>query len=71
MTHFGAAYFDGLGRLASNLHVALVRVDSGEVAAACLFLEHGGIVQAHLGGSDGRFIRQSRAASRRRGGWRQ
>ncbi|MEZ5864275.1 MAG: GNAT family N-acetyltransferase [Geminicoccaceae bacterium] len=57
--HFDAAYFAGLGRLASNLHIALVRVDTGEVAAACLLFECDGIVQAHLGGSDSRFIRQS------------
>ncbi len=56
---FDRAYFEGLGRLAANLHVALVRVASGEVAAACLFFECDGIVQAHLGGSDSRFVRQS------------
>ncbi len=57
--HFDTAYFEGLGRLASNMHIALVRVESGEVAAACLLFECDGIVQAHLGGSDSRFIRQS------------
>lgn len=57
--HFDAAYFDGLGRLSSNLHIALVRVGSGEVAAACLLFECDGIVQAHLGGSDSRFYRES------------
>jgi hypothetical protein len=57
--HFDATYFEGLSRLAANLHIALVRVDSGEIAAACLLFECDGIVQAHLGGSDSRFIRQS------------
>ena len=56
---FDAAYFDRLARLAANLHIALVRVASGEVGAACLLFECDGIVQAHLGGSDSRFIRQS------------
>ena len=57
--HFDAAYFEGLGRLAPHLHIAIVRVETGEVAAACLLFECDGIVQAHLGGSDSRFIRQS------------
>ncbi len=57
--HFDTTYFEGLGRLAANLHIALVRVESGEVAAACLLFECDGIVQAHLGGTDSQFIRQS------------
>lgn len=57
--HFDATYFEGLGRLAAHLHIALVRVEAGEAAAACLLFECDGIVQAHLGGTDSRFIRQS------------
>jgi hypothetical protein len=55
--YFDDAYFDGLrDALGGRLHLCIVE-GAGEVAAAGLFVETGGIVQYHLGGSDERLAR--------------
>jgi CelD/BcsL family acetyltransferase involved in cellulose biosynthesis len=54
---FGDAYFEGLrDALGERLHLCVVEKDDA-VAAAGLFVETGGIVQYHLGGTDEAFIR--------------
>lgn len=46
---FDATYFDTLSHL-EGAHWAVVELDS-KIIASCLLFEHGGIVQAHLGGT--------------------
>ena len=54
---FGDEYFDGLrDALGERLFLCVVEKDDA-VAAAGLFVETGGIVQYHLGGTDEAFIR--------------
>lgn len=55
---FATDYFRRLIALSPLVHLCLVERE-GEVASACLFLESGGIVQAHLGGTRSRFLEAS------------
>jgi hypothetical protein len=58
MYHFSLRYFQELQEsLGSLLHLASVISPDGETAASGLFTECCGIVQYHLSGSDGRFLR--------------
>jgi hypothetical protein len=56
--YFSRDYFTQLLTLGDRLHLCLVEWD-GRVAAASLFFECCGIVQAHLGGSRTEFLSQS------------
>ena len=56
--YFGRDYFEKLGELPESVHCCMVEFE-GEVAAACLFFECGGIVQAHLGGTKSKFMNKS------------
>ena len=56
--YFGRDYFEKLAAMPESVHCCLVELE-GEVAAACLFLECGGIVQAHLGGTRSKFMKLS------------
>lgn len=49
---FSAAYFEDLHRtLGDHLHLCVVRAKNGDVASAGLFLEAGGTMEYHLGGT--------------------
>jgi Acetyltransferase (GNAT) domain len=48
--YFGREYFEKLGAMHEYVHLCLVETE-GAAAAACIFFECGGIVQAHLGGT--------------------
>ena len=53
---FGDEYFEGLrAALGERLHLCVAEKDD-QVAAAVLFVETGGIVQYHLGGTDDAFV---------------
>ena len=56
--YFGRDYFEKLAAMPESVHCGVVEFE-GEVAAACLFFECGGIVQAHLGGTKSRFMNKS------------
>lgn len=56
--YFGRSYFEDLSKLGDCIHLCLVE-KGDRIASACLFLECGGIVQAHLGGSKTEFLSQS------------
>ncbi|AFY53898.1 hypothetical protein Riv7116_1333 [Rivularia sp. PCC 7116] len=56
--YFSQEYFSDLQNLHGNIHLCLVELKS-EIAAACIFFECGGIVQAHLGGTKNKFLQQS------------
>lgn len=56
--YFDDEYFDNLLALGDRIHLCFVEKDT-EIAAACLFFECCGIVQAHLGGTRDAFIEQS------------
>jgi hypothetical protein len=56
--YFDQEYFLDLQNLDGNIHLCLVELES-EIAAACIFFECGGIVQAHLGGTKNKFLQQS------------
>ena len=56
--YFGRDYFARLAGMPSYVHCCLVE-HGDEVAAACVFFECGGIVQAHLGGTRSNFMKQS------------
>ncbi|MGB3653583.1 MAG: FemAB family protein [Rivularia sp. (in: cyanobacteria)] len=56
--YFSQEYFLNLQNLDGNIHLCLVELES-EIAAACIFFECGGIVQAHLGGTKNKFLHQS------------
>ncbi|MBF2015566.1 MAG: GNAT family N-acetyltransferase [Rivularia sp. T60_A2020_040] len=56
--YFDREYFADLVNLNENIHLCLVELES-EIAAACIFFECGGIVQAHLGGTKNKFLHQS------------
>ncbi len=59
--YFTQAYFDNLVRvLGDRLKICIVEIN-GEVVAASLVTEFGGIVQYHLGGTKTEFLRQSPA----------
>jgi hypothetical protein len=56
--YFDRQYFDLLANLGDKIHLEIVEFQE-EVAAACLFFECQGIVQAHLGGTKTKFLPQS------------
>jgi hypothetical protein len=56
--YFDRQYFDRLANLGDKIHLEIVEFQE-EVAAACLFFEYQGIVQAHLGGTKTKFLSQS------------
>ena len=56
--YFGREYFEKLASMPEQVHCCVVELESA-VAAACLFFECGGIVQAHLGGTKSEYIPKS------------
>lgn len=56
--YFDDDYFNNLLDLGEKIHLCIVE-QAQEIAAACLFFEWCGIVQAHLGGTRDQFIEQS------------
>jgi hypothetical protein len=56
--YFGREYFEKLGRIPEHVHLCLVELE-GVAAAACIFFECGGIVQAHLGGTKSEYLSKS------------
>ena len=56
--YFGREYFARLGEMPEQVHCWVVEAE-GRPAAACIFFECGGIVQAHLGGTRSEFLSQS------------
>lgn len=56
--YFGRDYFARLGEMAGQVHCWMVESE-GQPAAACIFFECGGIVQAHLGGTKSQFLDKS------------
>ncbi len=56
--YFNHQYFADLLKIGKNLHLCIVELED-EIAAACLFFESCGIVQAHLGGTKTKFLHQS------------
>ncbi len=56
--YFGRDYFAKLADMPESVHCCQVELE-GEVAATCLFFECGGIVQAHLGGTRSKHMKQS------------
>jgi hypothetical protein len=56
--YFGRDYFARLADMAERVHCCLVDWQ-GRTAAACIFFECGGIVQAHLGGTRSEFLSRS------------
>lgn len=56
--YFNHDYFKDLSKLEEKIHLCLIDLDN-EIASACLFFECGGIVQAHLGGTKNKFLKQS------------
>jgi hypothetical protein len=56
--YFGRAYFARLAEMPGQVHCAVVESE-GQPAAACIFFECDGIVQAHLGGTRSEFLHKS------------
>lgn len=56
--YFGREYFAKLGEMPGQVHCWMVESE-GQPAAACVFFECGGIVQAHLGGTRSEFLKKS------------
>ena len=56
--YFGRDYFQKLASMPDYVHCCLVEFE-GEIAAACVFFECSGIVQAHLGGTRSKYMKQS------------
>lgn len=56
--YFGRDYFARLADMPEGVHCGLVDWQ-GRTAAACIFFECGGIVQAHLGGTRSEFLSRS------------
>ncbi len=56
--YFGREYFARLGTMPEHVHLCLVEIE-GAPAAACIFFECGGIVQAHLGGTRTEYLSKS------------
>lgn len=56
--YFGRNYFARLAEMPERVHCCLVDWQ-GRTAAACIFFECGGIVQAHLGGTRSAFLNRS------------
>lgn len=56
--YFGRDYFVRLAEMGDQVHCCFVE-NAGELAAACVFLECGGLFQAHLGGTKSAFLAKS------------
>jgi lipid II:glycine glycyltransferase (peptidoglycan interpeptide bridge formation enzyme) len=56
--YFGRDYFEKLAAMPDSVHCCMVELE-GQAAAACLFFEVGGIVQAHLGGTKSEYLSKS------------
>jgi hypothetical protein len=56
--YFGREYFARLAEMPGHVHCGVVESE-GRPAAACVFFECGGIVQAHLGGTRSEFLSRS------------
>ena len=56
--YFDREYFVELARMRDSVHCCFVEL-GGELAAACVFLECGGLFQAHLGGTKSSFLSKS------------
>jgi hypothetical protein len=56
--YFGRDYFERLAEMPGQVHCGVVESE-GRPAAACIFFECGGIVQAHLGGTRSEFLSRS------------
>lgn len=56
--YFDRDYFEGLLKLGDRVHLGIVKLES-EIVSVCLFFESCGIVQAHLGGTRTKFLKQS------------
>jgi hypothetical protein len=56
--YFGRGYFARLGEMSGSVHCWVVESE-GRAAAACVFFECEGIVQAHLGGTRSEFLSRS------------
>jgi lipid II:glycine glycyltransferase (peptidoglycan interpeptide bridge formation enzyme) len=56
--YFGRDYFARLAEMPGHVHCGVVESE-GRPAAACIFFECGGIVQAHLGGTRSEFLNKS------------
>lgn len=56
--YFSKDYFANLAKLGDRFWLCIVEKD-GEIAAACILFECNGIVQAHLGGTRGAFMKDS------------
>lgn len=56
--YFSRDYFKGLLKLGDRVHLGIVEFEY-EIVSACLFFESCGIVQAHLGGTRTKFLKQS------------
>ncbi len=56
--YFGHEYFATLSEMREKVHCCVVEAEAQPVAA-CIFLECGGIVQAHLGGTRSDFLKKS------------
>lgn len=56
--YFNQYYFKDLSNLEEKIHLCLIDLED-EIASACLFFECCGIVQAHLGGTKNKFLKQS------------
>ncbi|MCE9609368.1 MAG: GNAT family N-acetyltransferase [Chthoniobacter sp.] len=56
--YFGREYFEKLAAMPESVHCCIVDFE-GTPAAACVFFECGGIVQAHLGGTKSEFLSKS------------
>ena len=56
--YFSREYFAELAKLKDKVHLGIIELDS-EIICACLFFESCGIVQAHLGGTKTKFLKQS------------
>jgi len=56
--YFGREYFAKLAEMPERVHCCVVEFE-GQQAAACVFFECGGIVQAHLGGTKSEFLNKS------------
>ncbi len=56
--YFGRDYFEKLAAMPDSVHCCMVALE-GHAAAAVLFFEVGGIVQAHLGGTKSEYLSKS------------
>lgn len=56
--YFSLDYFKGLLKLGNKIQLGIVESEN-QIVCACLFFESCGIVQAHLGGTKTKFLKQS------------